>query len=80
MTLVEWLPKRRASNTAHKLKNMDLIAIAEAMLARAREFARVEFVHVNSHRRAPAATAPARDRALWLGNALADSLATAALN
>ena len=80
MTLVEWLPKRRATNTVHKLKNMDLLTIAEAMLARAREFARIEFVHVNSHRQAPAATAPARDHVLWLGNMLADSLATAALN
>ena len=80
MTLVEWLPKRRATNTTHKLKNMDLLTIAEAMLARAREFVRVEFVHVNSHRPAPAADASAREHVLWLGNMLTDSLATSALN
>ena len=80
MTLVDWLPKRRANNTVHKLKNMDLLEIAEAMLARAREIITIEFVHINSHRQAPAATAAPRDHILWLGNMVVDSLATAALN
>jgi len=79
MTLLEWLPKRRATNTTHKLKNMDLISIAEALLVRARARARIELVHVHSHRKPPAASAPERDRVLWRGNATVDSLATAEL-
>jgi len=79
MTLLEWLPNRRATNTTHKLKNMDLLTIAEALLARARERARIELVHVHSHRKPPAAGAPERDRVLWRGNATVDSLATAEL-
>jgi len=79
MTLLEWLPNRRATNTTHKLKNMDLLSIAEALLARARERARIELVHIHSHRKPPAASAAERDRVLWRGNASVDSLATAEL-
>ena len=82
MTLLEWLPNRRATNTTHKLKNMDLLSIAEALLARARGLdahTRVELVHVHSHCKPPVASAPERDWLLWRGNATVDSLATAAL-
>jgi len=79
LTLDEWLPRRRAAGTAHELKNMDLLTIAEALLARLRARTTVRLVHVHSHKKAPPASAPARERLLWRGNALADAHATALL-
>jgi ribonuclease HI len=79
MTLLEWLPARRAAGTAHKLRNLDLLTIAEALLAALRALRPVALTHVHSHRRAPPADAPARDHLIWAGNAAADTAATSAL-
>lgn len=79
MTLLEWLPTRRAAGTAHKLRNLDLLTIAEALLAALRALRPVALTHVHSHRRAPPADAPARDHLIWAGNAAADTAATSAL-
>ena len=79
LTLDDWLPRRRAAGTAHELKNMDLLTIAESMLARLRTRTTVRLVHVHSHKKAPPASAPARERLLWRGNAIADAHATALL-
>ena len=75
-TLDEWLPARRAKGTAHELKNMDLVEIAEALLARARALVPVSLTHVRSHRAAPAPGTPAH--ATWAGNDLADRQAALA--
>lgn len=79
MTLLEWLPARRAAGTAHKLRNLDLLTIAEALLAALRARRAVALTHVHSHRRAPPAGAPERDHIVWAGNAAADAAATSAL-
>jgi len=79
MTLLEWLPARRAAGTAHKLRNLDLLTIAETLLAALRALRPVTLTHVHSHRRAPPADAPARDHLIWAGNAAADTAATSAL-
>lgn len=75
-TLDEWLPARRARGTAHELKNMDLVGIAEALLARARAKLPVRLTHVRSHRAAPARGSPGH--AAWAGNDLADRQAALA--
>ena len=78
-TFLDWLPKRIKNGTEREMKNFDLIEIAWRLLCELRTVAEtVEFTHVRSHRAAPPATAPARERALHKGNALADSHASAA--
>ena len=79
-TLLEWLPNRRAKNTTDKLKNMDLLTIAETLLSRLREVCTVEIIHVNSHQPEPAEDAPWPVQLLWKGNNLADIEATTVLN
>lgn len=72
-SLTVWYPAWvRTRKTAGKC-NLDLIAAGCALLAALRRRARsVTFTHVNSHRPAPAAGAPAHERLLWRGNQLAD--------
>ena len=79
MTLEEWLPNRRRAGTAKKLRNLDLLTIAETLLTSLRTRRPIAFTHINSHQKAPAAGAPERDRIIWAGNAAADAAATALL-
>ncbi len=76
MTLEEWLPNRRRAGTAKKLRNLDLLTIAETLLTAVRTRRSVVFTHINSHQKAPVAGAPERDRIIWAGNAAADAAAT----
>ena len=77
MTLLSWLPTRRAAGTVNKLKNLYLVEIAEALLAALRGVGPVTITVVRSHIKTPPADAQARFS--WQGNAAADALATAAL-
>ncbi len=81
-TLTEWLPARRAKGTAHKLRNYDLLRIADALLAALRARcafggAGITLTHVNAahDRPRPGDGAPRRERMLWAGNHQADQLA-----
>ena len=71
-----WLPARRKKNTAHELKNFDLISIAETLLNQCREKYTVNFIHVNSHQKKPDSdkndTEYDKKYFFWKGNQLAD--------
>lgn len=73
-TLTEWLPNRKKKNTAHQLKNYDLVMIADCLLQILKSICSVEFIHINSHQREP----DDKDSLAWLlwyGNNIADRLA-----
>jgi uracil-DNA glycosylase len=80
-TLTEWLPARRSKGTEQKLKNMDLLTIAEALLGGLRaQASAVALTHVNSHTERPDGTAGGhRELLVWTGNDRADQLATSVL-
>jgi uracil-DNA glycosylase len=79
-TLTEWLPSRLAKNTERELKNFDLVWVAWQLLGALRaQAASVTFTHVHSHRAAPPADAPTREKVLWAGNDTADKHAGAPL-
>lgn len=79
-TLLEWLPARLKKGTERELKNFDLIWIAWRLLERLRaQAACVAITHMRSHQKTPPATAPARERFLHRGNAMADEHAALAL-
>jgi uracil-DNA glycosylase len=76
-TMKTWLPARRCKGTEKKLKNYDLIYIADALLHRLREgnvFKRegVKLTHTRSHQKRPPPTASSREQVLWIGNDMVD--------
>lgn len=75
-TLNGWLAARRTKGTVHKLKNLDLIEVLEALFAclRARTSS-LRLTHVPAHRPQLSATATPRQRLVWRGNDAADRLA-----
>lgn len=78
MTMTEWLPTRKRKGTAAELKNFDLVMIADELLQDLRAGNQVRFVHVRSHKKAPADhTSEAYTN--WLINDMADKLATGAI-
>ena len=77
MTLLSWLPTRRAAGTVNKLKNLDLIMIAERLLSDLRALGPTTITTVHSHVRVP--PAEARARFLWQGNNAADEVASRVL-
>ena len=66
-----WLPERRKKNTAHELKNFDLISIAETLLNQCKEKYTINFIHVNSHQKEPVVI-NTKEHFFWKGNQLAD--------
>lgn len=82
-TVENWLPARRKAGTAARLKNLDLLAILETLLAALRARAPAAFSHVRAHRPRPAGpfrrAADLRALLEWQGNRRADALATAAV-
>jgi hypothetical protein len=77
MTLLSWLPTRRAAGTVNKLKNLDLIEIADRLLTALRALGPTTITTVHSHVRVPPAEARARFH--WQGNCAADELASSVL-
>lgn len=75
-TFNEWLPARRKKNTAHELKNFDLISIGEILLEECKKLNfNIKFVHINSHLSEPVNSNSKEyneKHFLWKGNKLAD--------
>ena len=74
-TLTKWLPDRRKKNTAHELKNFDLVSIAEILFQKLQEKCKnVKIIHVNSHQSEPNSSDPDFDKKhlLWKGNQAVD--------
>lgn len=81
-TMTEWLPARRAKGREGELKNLDLVLIAERLLAELRAAVGlgdggVRLTHVNSHTKRPGPDAGPRAQVLWIGNDRVDRAAAA---
>jgi ribonuclease HI len=80
-TFNEWLPTRRKNNTAHELKNFDLLIIAEYLLDEIKKiYKSVNIVHVKSHQPRPHESEGTRKLFIWLGNQVADKHCSILLN
>lgn len=77
-TMTEWLPKWKSQGIVDKKKNPDLVKIADSLLRDVSLKNEVEFMHVNSHTKAPTDT-QSRAYNLWYYNDQADKLASSAL-
>lgn len=72
-TFNTWLPNRRKNNTAHELKNYDLIIIAEYLFDKINKmYKSVNIIHVKSHQPKPHESEGTRKLFIWYGNQLAD--------
>jgi ribonuclease HI len=80
-TFNEWLPTRRKNNTAHELKNFDLLIIAEYLLDEIKKiYLSVNIIHVKSHQPRPNEYEGTRKLFIWLGNQAADKHCSILLN
>jgi hypothetical protein len=80
-TFNEWLPNRRKNNTAHELKNFDLLIIAEYLLDEINKiYKSVNIIHVKSHQPRPHESEGTRKLFIWLGNQVADQNCSILLN
>ena len=78
-TLTKWLPDRRKKNTAHELKNFDLVSIAETLfILLQKKHKSVIITHINSHQIAPLDSS-SKEYFKWKGNQLADKQCELAL-
>lgn len=73
-TLEAWLPGWRKKGTLHEKKNVDLVLIADELLQLARRSAKVNLVHIRSHR-APPPVEDTQNHLYWSLNDQADRLA-----
>ena len=81
-TMLTWLPARRLKGTAHKLKNFDLICIAETLvgLLRARScLGSKAILFEHTHQKRPPLSASDDAHLVWSGNDRVDGLASAVL-
>jgi ribonuclease HI len=68
-----WLPSRKKKNTAHELKNFDLIQIADILLSKIKiKYTKIAILHVKSHQKKPISGGN-KTLFIWLGNQLADT-------
>lgn len=68
-----WLPSRKKKNTAHELKNFDLIQIADILLTEIKiKYTEIAILHVKSHQKKPISGGN-KTLFIWLGNQLADT-------
>ena len=68
-----WLPSRKKKNTAHELKNFDLIQIADILLTEIKiKYTAITILHVKSHQKKPISGGN-KTLFIWLGNQLADT-------
>ena len=76
-----WLPDRRKKNTAHQMKNLDLLIIAEYLLDELnKKYKLVKLIHTYSHQDRPLESEGKRKLFVWLGNQFADRQCTILLN
>lgn len=80
-TLNKWLPARIQKNTAHELKNYDLLMIAWKLLLELRaKTTSVTIGHTRSHEPAPHKNSSIKEQIIWKGNHTADKYASRALS
>jgi hypothetical protein len=71
-TLNIWLPNRRLANTAHEMKNYDLICIAEQLLLKiTTSYKSIKLIHTKSHQKKPSGENK-KKLFIWLGNEFVD--------
>jgi ribonuclease HI len=78
-TIEEWLPKRKTKGTERQLKNYDLVEIADTLVRLLRDgpdaCTALALTHTSSHQKEPPASAPARERLIWIVNDRVDKIA-----
>lgn len=75
-TFDTWYPDRLAKRTGHEMKNQDFVKSIWIMFSALKSRAQcVVLTHRRGHQPRPPPSAPARSRALWLGNDVVDKLA-----
>jgi ribonuclease HI len=80
-TFNDWLPTRRKKNTAHELKNFDLLIIGEYLLNEIKQlYKSVNIIHVKSHQPKPHPSEGTRKLFIWMGNQFADQQCSILLN
>lgn len=80
-TFNDWLPTRRKKNTAHELKNFDLLIIGEYLLNEIKQlYESVNIIHVKSHQPKPHPSEGTRKLFIWMGNQFADQQCSILLN
>jgi pentapeptide MXKDX repeat protein len=71
-TLNIWLPNRRLANTAHEMKNYDLICIAEQLLSKiSTKYKSIKLIHTKSHQKKPSGENK-KKLFIWMGNEFVD--------
>ena len=72
-TFNKWLLTRQKNNTTHKMKNIDLITIADIFFKQLKlMYKSVKLLHVKSHQPKPDPNRGTKDLFIWLGNKHAD--------
>jgi len=80
-TFNTWLPNRRKNNTAHELKNFDLLLIGEELLNAIKEkYKSIKLLHVKSHQQKPLESEGKKKLFIWMGNQFVDQECTKLLN
>ena len=78
-TFNKWLPNRRLANTAHEMKNYDLICIAEQLLLKITpKYKSIKLIHVKSHQKRPSGENK-KKLFIWMGNEFVDKECSALL-
>ena len=72
-TFNKWLLTRQKNNTTHKMKNIDLITIADIFFKQLKLiYKSVKLLHTKSHQPKPDPSKGTKDLFIWLGNNAAD--------
>ena len=72
-TFNKWLLTRQENNTTHKMKNIDLITIADIFLKQLKLiYKSVKLLHTKSHQPKPDPSKGTKALFIWLGNTAAD--------
>ena len=80
-TLNIWLLTRQKNNTTHKMKNIDLITIADMFFKQLKHmYKSVKLLHTKSHQPRPDASKGTKALFIWLGNKYADDYCSSVLN
>jgi ribonuclease HI len=80
-TLNIWLLTRQKNNTTHKMKNIDLITIADMFFKQLKHmYKSVKLLHTKSHQPRPDISKGTKALFIWLGNKHADDYCSSVLN
>lgn len=72
-TFNKWLLTRQKNNTTHKMKNIDLISIADIFFKQLKlMYKSVKLLHTKSHQPRPDPSKGTKELFIWLGNKAAD--------